>query len=141
MDCVEKTCEHGGFHTASAPEGKKIIPVARWNFSKERIDEMTRYLDAIKFTFQKAFPNQQLMLREFKKMAIAVEFTLKYCLLEEDPPVGKGYTAIQVHHWNTKTSMNNDLFHLAMSYKLMNPVPGITPGSPFCTCAGNDHES
>ena len=50
---------------------------------------MTRYLNAMKFTFQKASLKQQLVLREFKNMAITLGFTLKQCFLKEDPPVGR----------------------------------------------------
>jgi hypothetical protein len=46
------------------PKVHKIIPeiVARWNQSKGRVDEMTRYLDGRSFPFPKGTPTQQLVM-------------------------------------------------------------------------------
>ena len=43
------------------PKAHKIIPeiIARWNCSKGRVDEMTRYLDGMNFPFVKGTPTQQ----------------------------------------------------------------------------------
>jgi hypothetical protein len=56
------------------PKAHKIIPeiIARWNRSKGRVDEMTRYLDGMNFPFSKGTPKQQLVMREFKKLAVNV---------------------------------------------------------------------
>ncbi len=60
------------------PKAHKIIPeiVARWNRSKGRIDEMTRYLDGMNFPFAKGIPKQQLVMKEFKKMSVDICFML-----------------------------------------------------------------
>jgi hypothetical protein len=115
------------------PKAHKIIPeiVARWNRSKGRVDEMTRYLDAMNFPLPKGTPKQQLVMREFKKMAINVRFIMKHCFPLKPAPSGKGYGAIQLHHKHMKTSMRDVLFELASTYKLMNPIQGVVPGSPF----------
>ena len=78
------------------PKAHKIIPeiVARWNRSKGRIDEMTRYLDGMSFPFPKGTPKQQLVMREFKKMVVNVSFILKHCFSARPPPVGKGYASV-----------------------------------------------
>jgi hypothetical protein len=117
------------------PKAHKIIPeiVSRWNRSKGRVDEMTRYLDGMNFPFAKGSPKQQLVMREFKKMAVNVRFVLKHCYPPKTIPSGKGYSAIQQHHKHMKTSMKDILFELATSFKLMNPVRGVVPGSPFNT--------
>jgi hypothetical protein len=114
------------------PKAHKILPVivARWNRSKGRVDEMTRYLDGIDFPFPKGTPKQQLVMREFKKMAINVRFILKHCFPAKPPPTGKGYAAIQSHHKHMRVSMKDILFELASTYKIMNPIRGIVPGSP-----------
>ena len=116
------------------PKAHKIIPeiVARWNRSKGRVDEMTRYLDGMDFPFARGTPKQQLVMREFKKMAINVRFILKHCFPSKPAPNGKGYSAIQNHHKHLKCSMKDVLFELASTYKLMNPIRGVVPGSPFC---------
>jgi hypothetical protein len=46
------------------PKAHKLIPeiVARWNRSKGRIDEMTRYLDGMAFPFPRGTPKQQLVM-------------------------------------------------------------------------------
>ena len=115
------------------PKAHKIIPeiVARWNRSKGRIDEMTRYLDGMNFPFAKGTPKQQLVMREFKKMAVNFRFMLKHCFPMKPAPVGKGYAAIQHHHKHLKILLKDTLFELATSYKLMNPIRGVVPGSPF----------
>ena len=115
------------------PKAHKIVPeiVARWNRSKGRIDEMTRYLDGMNFPFAKGTPKQQLVMREFKKMAVNVCFMLKHCFPKKSPPVGKGYAAIQHHHKHLKISLKDVLFELASSYKLFNPIRGVVPYSPI----------
>jgi hypothetical protein len=47
------------------PKAHKIIPeiVARWNRSKGRVDEMTRYLDGMSFPLPKGTPKQMLVMR------------------------------------------------------------------------------
>ena len=57
----------------------KIVPeiVARWNRSKGRVDEMTRYLDGMTFPVPKGTPKQMLVMHELKKMAVNVQFILK----------------------------------------------------------------
>jgi hypothetical protein len=111
----------------------KIIPeiVSRWNRSKGRVDEMTRYLDGMSVPFPKGSPKQQLVIREFKKMAVNVRFILKHCFPTKQPPSGKGYSALQRHHKHLNISMKDILFELATNYKIMNPIRGIVPGSPF----------
>ena len=115
------------------PKAHKIIPeiIARWNRSKGRIDVMTRYLDRMNFPFAKGTPKQQLVMREFKKMAVNVHFMLKHCFPMKPAPVGQGYAAIQHHHKKLKISLKDTLFELATSYKLMNPIRGVVPGSSF----------
>jgi hypothetical protein len=51
------------------PKAHNIIPevVARWKWSKGRMDEMTRYLDGMSFLLCKGKPKQILVMREFKK--------------------------------------------------------------------------
>jgi hypothetical protein len=93
---------------------------------------MTRYLDGMDFPFARGTPKQQLVMREFKKMAINVRFILKHCFPSKPAPNGKGYSAIQNHHKHLKTSMKDVLFELSSTYKMMNPIRGVVPGSPFC---------
>jgi len=64
-------------------------------------------------------------------MVINVGFVLKHCFPSKPMPTGKGYSAIQCHHNKLKVSMKDILFELANSYKLMNPIRCIVPGSPF----------
>lgn len=75
------------------PKAHKLIPeiVARWNRSKGRVDEMTCYLDGMTFPFPKGTSKQQLVMHEFKKMAVNVSFILKHCFSPRPPPIGKGY--------------------------------------------------
>jgi hypothetical protein len=51
------------------PKAHKIIPeiVARWNRSKGRVNEMTRYLDGMSFLLTKGTLKQMLVMHEFKK--------------------------------------------------------------------------
>jgi hypothetical protein len=81
-------------------------------------------------------------MSEFKKMAVNVRFILKHCFPARLPPMGKGYAAIQNHHKHVKISMKDILFELATSYKIMNPIRGIVPGSPLIEQPnlGKDHE-
>jgi hypothetical protein len=74
------------------PKAHKIIPeiVARWNRSKGRVDEMTRYLDAMSFPLAKGTPKQMLVMREFKKMAVNVCFVLKHCFHQDFLPLERG---------------------------------------------------
>ncbi len=69
----------------------------------------------------KGIPKQQLVMHEFKKMAVKVHFILKHCFPARIPPKGKSYVAVQNHH---------KLFDLAKCYK-MNPIRGVVPGSPM----------
>ena len=71
------------------PEAHKIIPeiIARWNRSKGRIDEMTCYLDGMNFPFARGTQKQQLVMREFKKMAVSICFRLKHCFPMKPAPV------------------------------------------------------
>ena len=77
------------------PNSHKIIPeiVVRWNQSKGRVDEMTRYLYGMSFPLPKGKPKQMLVMHEFKKMAVKVHFILKHCFPARIPPEGKGYAA------------------------------------------------
>jgi hypothetical protein len=119
------------------PKAHKLIPeiVARWNRSKGRIDEMTRYLDGMGFPFPKGTPKQQLVMREFKKMAVNVSFILKHCFSSKPPPVGKGYAAVQYHIKKMNVTMKDVLFELTTGYRIMNPIRGLLPGSPSVTAA------
>jgi hypothetical protein len=120
------------------PRAHKIIPeiVARWNRSKGRVDEMTRYLDAMTFPFSKGTPKQLLVMREFKKMAVNVCFILKHCFPKTPAPIGKGYTAIQSHYKHLKMTMKDVLFQLASGYRIMNPIRGLLPNSPLKGMSG-----
>jgi hypothetical protein len=119
------------------PKAHKIIPeiVARWNRSKGRIDEMTRYLDGMSFPFPKGTPKQQLVMREFKKMVVNVSFILKHCFSARPSPVGKGYASVQYHIKKMKVTMQDVLFELTTSYKIMNPIRGLLPRSPSSATA------
>ena len=64
-------------------------------------------------------------------MAINVRFILKHCFPSKSAPSGKGYSAIQHHHKHLKTTMKDVLFELASTYKMMNPIRGVIPGSPI----------
>ena len=75
---------------------------------------MTRYLDGINFQFAKGTPKQQLVMREFKKMAVNICFMLKHCFPMKPAPVGKGYAAIQHHHKHLKISLKDILFHTSL---------------------------
>ena len=92
---------------------------------------MPRYLDGMNFPLAKGIPKQQMVMREFKKMAVNVCFMLKHCFPMKPAPVGKGYAAIQHHHKHLKILLKDILFELATSYKLMNLIKGVVPGSPF----------
>jgi hypothetical protein len=115
------------------PKAHKIIPeiVSRWNRSKGIVDEMTRYVDLMSFPFPKSSAKQQLVIHEFKKLAVNVRFILKHCFPTKQPPSGKGYSALQIHHKHLNISMKDIFFELAMNYKIMNPIRGIVPWSPF----------
>ncbi len=92
---------------------------------------MTRYLDGMAFPVPKGTPKQMLVMREFKKMAVNVRFILKHCFPARVPPTGRGYSAIQNHHKHLKVSMRDVLFELASTFKILNPIRGIVPNSPF----------
>ena len=64
-------------------------------------------------------------------MAVVLRFALKNCFPTKPALSGKGYVAIQHDHKHLKISMNDVLFELATSYKLMNPIRGIVPCLPF----------
>ena len=91
---------------------------------------MTRYLDGMAFPFPKGTPKQQLVMREFKKMAVNVNFILKHCFSPIPPPVGKGYASVQYHIRQMKVTMKDILFELTTGYKIMNPIRGLLPSSP-----------
>ena len=55
---------------------------------------MTCYVDQMTFPFGKGAPKQQLVMGEFKKMAVNVRFMLKHCFPTKPPPSGTGYIAI-----------------------------------------------
>ena len=82
------------------------------------------------FLFSNGTPKQQLVMREFKKMAVTVRFGLKHCFPIKPALIGKGFASIQHHHKHLKISMKDVLFQLATSFKLMNPIRGVVPGSP-----------
>ena len=92
---------------------------------------MTRYLDGMTFPDPKGTALQQLVIHEFKKLAVNVRFILKHCFSTKQPPSGKGYSALQIHHKHLNISMKDIFFELAMNYKIMNPIRGIVPRSPF----------
>ena len=64
-------------------------------------------------------------------MAVNVRFILKHCFPSRIPRVGIGYSAIQSHHKHLKVSMRDVPFELATTFKILNPIRGIVPGSPF----------
>ena len=64
-------------------------------------------------------------------MSVNVRFMLKHCFPAKPALIGKGYAAVQHHHKHLKILMKDVLFELATSYKLMNPIRGVVPGSPF----------
>ena len=74
------------------------------------------------FPFAKGTPKHQLVMREFKKMAVNVRFMFKHCFPTKPAPIGKGFASIQHHHEHLKISMKDVIFQLATSYKLMNPI-------------------
>jgi hypothetical protein len=127
------------------PKERKIIPeiVARWNRSKGRIDEMTRSLDSMNFTFTKGSAKQVLVMREFKKMAVNVGFILKHCFPAKSPTHWGGYSMIQRLNHKSDVTMKDVLYQLASSYKLMNPIHGVVPISPTCTVgeSGIQHDA
>jgi hypothetical protein len=82
------------------------------------------------FSFAKGTP-KQLMTREFKKITGNIRFILKQCFPCKPTPTRKWHSAIQCHHKKLRVSIKDILFELATSYKLMNPIRGIVPGSPF----------
>ena len=92
---------------------------------------MTCYLDGMNFPLPKGTPKQQLVMQEFKKIAVNFHFILNHCFPARIPPTGKGYAAVQNHCNHLKTSMEDILFELATSYRNMNPIRGILPGSPL----------
>ncbi len=65
---------------------------------------------------------------------------LKHCFPTKPAPIGKGFASIQLHHKHLKISMKDMLFQLATSYKLMNPIRGIVPGSPSMNITGKHAE-
>lgn len=79
------------------PRARFIVPliVSRWNVGKGRIDEMTRYLSEMNFIFRRASPQQMLIMRELKKMALSTHFVMKHCFPKKTPPKGQGYMSIQ----------------------------------------------
>ena len=97
---------------------------------------MTRYLDGMTFPLPKGTPKQQLVMREFKKMAVNVSFILKHCFSPKPPPVGKGYAAVQSHHKHMRVTMRDVLFELSTGYCIMNPIRGLLPGSPAVRSTG-----
>ena len=66
-------------------------------------------------------------------MAVNVRFMMKHCFPSKPTPTGRGYSAIQSHHMHLKCSMKDVLRELSTTYKLMNPIRGIVPGSPYKT--------
>jgi hypothetical protein len=64
-------------------------------------------------------------------MAVNVCFIMKHCFPTRKPPAGRGYAAVKNHQKQLKISMKDILFELASSYKVMNPIRGILPGSPL----------
>ena len=78
------------------PKAHKIIPeiVSSWNRSKVSVDEMARYSAGMSFPFCKGSAEQQLVIREFKKMAANVCSILKHGFPTKQPPSGKGYSVL-----------------------------------------------
>jgi len=78
------------------------------------------------FPFPNGTPKQQLVMREFMKMAVNVHFIfiLKHGFPARLPQMEKSYAAIQNHHKHLKISMKDILFELATSYKIMKPNRG-----------------
>ncbi|KAL7546478.1 hypothetical protein ACHAWF_009809 [Thalassiosira exigua] len=109
------------------PHAKKIIPsiVAFWNRCKGRIDEMTRHLDDMSFTFRRGTPKQVLIMRELKKLVLSVFLSKRHCFALKQPSTDQGFRAIQSHLWHLKISVHNVLHELATTYTIINPMTGI----------------
>ena len=50
---------------------------------------MTHYWDEMNFPFAKGTQKQQMVMREFKKMAVNVRFMLKHFFPAKPPPIEK----------------------------------------------------
>ena len=65
-----------------------------------------------------------------------VGFILKHFFLQKAPPIGDGYTAIQLYchsmyHIQSNFTMKDVLYQIAFLYKLMNPICGVISRLPF----------
>ncbi len=111
------------------PLAIRIVPciITRWNKCKGCIDEMTRSLDGMNFPFNKGTPKQLLIICELKTKVIAAAFAKKHCFPKKQIPTGKGYLAIQSHHWNHSDKLHAFLYDLASNYQPYNATHDINP--------------
>ena len=117
---------------APLPPARHLVPsvAKKWNHFKGRTDESTAALDRMIFPFTKATPKMQLVLREMKKFALQVLAVKRHCFLGKKLPLDKGFRGIQMSLGHSKLSLKGVLHELALSYRLINPMHSMIPGSP-----------
>jgi len=110
----------------------QILPkiAKKWNHHKGRTDEMSDGLRRMMFPLTQATPKVQLVLREFKKLALQVLAVKRHCFLGTKLPPNGGFRCIQIALGHSNLSLKAVLHELALNYKMMNPLHGMVPGSP-----------
>jgi hypothetical protein len=117
------------------PVAKRIVPaiVAFWNKGKGRIDEMSRYLKELLWYLAQESPRQALMIREIKKGAVNAFLLKKHCY-NSIPNAwfqGKSFSAIRKKLAQHEGTLSDFILELAMTYKIISPMPGLMPTSPL----------
>jgi hypothetical protein len=117
------------------PAAKRIVPaiVAFWNKGKGRIDEMSRYLKEMHWYLAQESPRQALVIREIKKAAVNALLLKRHCW-NQIPNTwfhGKSFSEIRKKLTQHEGTLSDFILELAMTYKILSPMPGHVPTSPL----------
>jgi hypothetical protein len=117
------------------PVAKRIVPaiVAFWNKGKGRIDEMSRYLKEMHWYLAQESPRQALVIREIKKAAVNALLLKRHCW-NQIPNTwfhGKSFSEIRKKLTQNEGTLSDFILELAMTYKILSPMPGHVPTSPL----------
>jgi hypothetical protein len=117
------------------PVAKRIVPaiVAFWNKGKGRIDEMSRYLKEMHWYLAQESPRQALVIREIKKAAVNALLLKRHCW-NQIPNTwfhGKSFSEIRKKLTQHEGTLSDFILELAMTYKILSPMPGHVPTSPL----------
>lgn len=94
---------------------------------------MSRNLKELLWYLAQESPRQALMIREIKKVAVNAFILKKHCY-NSIPNAwfqGKGFSAIHKKLAQHEGTLSDFILELAMTYKILSPMPGQVPTSPL----------